>query len=105
MFSSNLLLLFLVPRAVRKRNSERPGGLIVPVEFPVDPGDEKAGFDIVSIKVKGELIQKFTASVSFIQHIAAFNGPEEDYLLLQTSIRSDVCVVISPAPLPRLISR
>jgi hypothetical protein len=61
------------------------------VEFTSEDGGEKADFDVVSVKVGGELLKKFSASVTYLQIIATFNGPEGDYVLLRTSMGSGAC--------------
>lgn len=61
------------------------------VEFTSEDGGEKADFDVVSVKVKGELLKKFSASVTYLKVIATFNGPEGDYVLLRTSTGSGAC--------------
>lgn len=61
------------------------------VEFTSEDGGEKADFDVVSVKVDGELLKKFSASVTYLKVIATFNGPESDYVLLRTSMGNGAC--------------
>jgi hypothetical protein len=61
------------------------------VEFTSEDGGEKADFDVVSVKVEGELLKKFSASVTYLKVIATFNGPESDYVLLRTSMGNGAC--------------
>lgn len=85
------LVLALVGYARAQDGAERAFALGRLVEFTSEDGGERADFDVVSMKVEGELLRKFSASVSYLKVIATFNGPEGDYMLLRTSMGSGAC--------------
>lgn len=89
---SALSLMLLVAAHCRaQEGAERAYALGRLVEFTSEDGGEKADFDVVSVKVQGELLKKFSASVTYLKVIAIFNGPEGDYVLLRTSMGSGAC--------------
>lgn len=85
------LVLCAVAHCRAQEAAERAYALGHLVEFTAEDGGEKADFDVVSVKVGGELLRKFSASVSYLKVIATFNGPEGDYMLLRTSMGSGAC--------------
>lgn len=85
-----LLMAFGV-NCLAQEGGERAYALGRLVEFTSEDGGEKADFDVVSVKVGGELLKKFSASVTYLKVIATFNGPESDYMLLRTSMGNGAC--------------
>lgn len=89
---SALSLMLLVAAHCRaQEGAEWAYALGRSVEFTSEDGGEKADFDVVSVKVEGGLLKKFSASVTYLKVIATFSGPEGDYVLLRTSMGSGAC--------------
>ena len=85
------LVMALGAHCLAQDAGERAYALGRLVEFTSENGGEKADFDVVSVKVEGELLKKFSASVTYLKVIATFNGPESDYVLLRTSMGNGAC--------------